>query len=76
MEAGRYKSVQCALASKTLEHTMHMGITYTGCPGRFRIAQTAGVGKMVGSAINLGTQGGYTMVPPTTGLPLTKNFVF
>ena len=24
-----YKSVQCTLASKTLEHTMHMGITYS-----------------------------------------------
>ena len=76
MEAGRYKSVQCALASKTLEHTMHMGITYTGCPGRFRIAQTAGVGKMVGSAINLGTQGGYTIVTQTPSLPPQEKFIF
>ena len=47
----------------------------TGCPGKFGIAKTAGLAEMVGSAINLGTQGGYTMVPQTSNLPPQKKFL-
>ena len=47
----------------------------TGCPGKFGIAKTAGLAEMVGSDINLGTQGGYTMVPQTSDLPPPKKFL-
>ena len=51
-------------------------VTYTGCPGKFGIAKTAGVAEMLGSAINMGTQGGYTMVPQTPNVPSHKKFLF
>ena len=50
-------------------------VTYTGCPGKFGIAKTAGLAEMVGSAINLGTQGGYTMAHQTFNLPPPKKFL-
>ena len=34
----------------------------------------AGMADMVGSALYLGTPWGYTMVPPTPGLPHQKKF--
>ena len=37
--------------------------SYTGCPNKFGMAQTAGVAEVVISASKSGTQGGYTMVP-------------
>ena len=40
------------------------------------MAQTAWVAEMVGSAIDLGTQGGYTKVPPTPNLPYQKSLFF
>ena len=49
---------------------------HTGCPGKFGIAQVAGMAEMLGSAINLGTQGGYTMVPQTPTYFPRKKFLF
>ena len=49
---------------------------HTGCPGKFGIAQVAGMAEMLGSAINLGTQVGYTMVPQTPNVPSQKKFLF
>ena len=51
-------------------------IENTGWPGKFGIAQMAGMAEMVVGGLKLGTQGGYTIVPPTPALPLQKKFIF
>ena len=63
-------------ASSVSSSVASLVILHTGCPGKFGIAKMAGVTKMLGSAVNLGTQGGYTMVPQTPNVPSQKKFPF